>query len=536
MPATSARYTFLLKPIGAVALVGALDWAWQGWRIGSWLGAWALGLVLVLGAVRPALRRGPALIAAAAAALHALVLAYDPGLLAWLLFWTALSIAVLLPRTHGFDDAWRWALRLCGHVATGPFAPLFDLVKLLRARRTGVRRRSGWQRVAPLLLPVIGSAVFLALFAAANPLIEAVLGQITLPPPGEIAFWIAAPLALWPLFRPRAVVTRLVGGIAPVAGAMPSVGAGSLLLSLIAFNAVFAIENGLDLAFLWSGAALPAGVTLAGYAHRGAYPLIATALLAGLFVLVALRPGSDSAANPTIRRLVVLWVAQNVLLVASSILRTCDYIAAYMLTAWRIAALAWMALVALGLVLICWRMLRGRSAAWLTNANALAATLVLSVGSVVDLDATAATWNVRHAREVGGSGTPLDLCQMQSMGSSALLALVELEQRPLAPAFRDRLRAVQREILLRDTIPEGGFEWRRGLIAAQADWRSRTWRGAHRLSRAAAELGHRPLAPARLPVGYSRDCGGAPVAPPPPNEPGEAPAPTPTPLTKDEHP
>lgn len=533
MPATNARYTFLLKPIGAVALVGVLDWAWQGWRIGSWLGAWALGSVLVLLAVRPALRRGPALLAAAIAALYALVLAYAPGLLAWLLFWTALSIAVLLPRTHGFDDAWRWALRLCGHVATGPFAPLFDLVKLLRVRRTGVRRRSGWQRLAPLLLPVIGSAVFLALFAAANPLIEAVLGQITLPPPGEIAFWIAALLALWPLFRPRAVVTRLVGGIAPVAGTLPSVGAGSLLLSLIAFNAVFAIENGLDLAFLWSGAALPAGVTLAEYAHRGAYPLIATALLAGLFVLAALRPGSDSAANPAVRRLVVLWVAQNVLLVASSILRTCDYIAVYMLTAWRIAAFAWMALVALGLVLICWRMLRGRSAAWLINANALAATLVLSAGSVVDPDATAATWNVRHAREVGGTGVPLDLCQMHQVGSSALLALVELQQRPLAPRFRDRVLWVQREILLGDSVPATAFDVRGGLILEQANWRTWTWRGAYRLQQATAELGHRSLAPALLPAGYTRGCDGAPVAPP---QPDATPVAEPTPLTKDPRP
>ena len=69
---------------------------------------------------------------------------------------------------------------------------------------------------------------------------------------------------------------------------VPDVPLATLTLSLFTFNAIFAIQNGLDIAFLWSGAALPEGVTLAEYAHRGAYPLIATALLAGLFVLVAL--------------------------------------------------------------------------------------------------------------------------------------------------------------------------------------------------------------------------------------------------------
>src|SRR3546814_2069336 len=61
----------------------------------------------------------------------------------------------------------------------------------------------------------------------------------------------------------------------------------------------------------WSGAALPGHVTLAEYAHRGAYTLIATALLAGLFVLVVLRPGEAATRSPRVRGLVVLWIAQN---------------------------------------------------------------------------------------------------------------------------------------------------------------------------------------------------------------------------------
>src|SRR3546814_4862687 len=119
----------------------------------------------------------------------------------------------------------------------------------------------------------------------------------------------------------------------------------------------------------WSGAALQGHVTLAEYAHRGAYTLIATELLAGLFVLVVLRPGEAATRSPRVRGLVVLWIAQNVLLVASSILRTGDYIAAYGLTELRIEALAWMGLVAIGLVLICWRLIRARSPRWLINAK-----------------------------------------------------------------------------------------------------------------------------------------------------------------------
>ena len=87
------------------------------------------------------------------------------------------------------------------------------------------------------------------------------------------------------------------------------------------------------------GAPLPGDLTLAGYAHRGAYPLIATALLAALFVLVTLRPGSETARSRGIKVLVTLWIAQNLLLVASTMCRTFDYIESYSLTVLRIAAL-----------------------------------------------------------------------------------------------------------------------------------------------------------------------------------------------------
>jgi hypothetical protein len=240
-------------------------------------------------------------------------------------------------------------------------------------------------------------------------------------------------------------------------------------------------------------------MTLAEYAHRGAYPLIATALLAGLFVLVTLRPGSAMAGQPAIRRLVYLWIGQNVLLVASTMLRTLDYIEAYSLTRLRIAALVWMALVAVGLVLICWRIWRGRSGAWLINANAAAALLALGACCFVDLGAEAADWNVRHAREAGGSGSALDLCYLNELDASALLPLVALESRPLPPALRERV-AWTRNIIMDRLEPR------------QADWQAWTWRGARRLAEAKALIADRHLS--RFTAGR-RACNGGPLPSPP---------------------
>ncbi|WP_342248686.1 DUF4153 domain-containing protein [Sphingomonas sp. OTU376] len=504
------RYLFLLKIPAAILLIVAADQLLLNGEMGSWFGGLALGWIGLLLAVRPALRRPASLIALAIAAGFALVLAYDPWPLGWALFWSALSIAALMPRIGRFDDAGRWGLRLLAHGLSGPLTPLLDLARLSR-RRPQRGGRTPSNLLTLLVLPLAMTGLFVALFASANPIIAETLGQVRLPWFGEVVFWGMTLVVVWPSLRPSRWATRVTTLLPRTGMPLPSLPVASLLLSLMLFNLVFAVQNGLDLAFLWSGAALPKGMTLADYAHRGAYPLIATALLAGLFVLVALRPGSASAANPAIRRLVVLWVAQNLLLVASSILRTLDYVEAYSLTAFRIAALAWMGLVAIGLALICWRMLAGKSAAWLINANALMAALVLSTASVVDLDASAAAWNVRHAREVGGRGVELDLCYLSRSGSSSLVSLVELERRPLQPGFRDRVRFV-RDLQFRM------------LADAQADWRSWTWRGAQRLATARHMLGANPPKPAALPPGAFRDCDGSIQLPAPPSAPEPAPA------------
>ncbi|PTQ08602.1 hypothetical protein CLG96_15565 [Sphingomonas oleivorans] len=500
-----AKFGFLIKIVIAAALVIIADLLFfdhpWGWTIGLFALLWAATLPVTAPAVR---RNGQARVALAAACVFALILVDDPSLLGWSLFWIALALAALLPRRR-FDDAWRWTLRLIMHAFASVIGPINDLSRLSRVRRAAAHFELR-SVSAMLALPLLGGGVFIALFASANPLIGNALSAIRLPSLGEypllrILFWIFALISVWAVLRPRRFATRIKGGRIDPDMLLPTVPVASITLSLIVFNLIFAVQNGLDLLFLWSGAPLPEGVTLADYAHRGAYSLIATALLAGLFVLVTLRPGSETAQLPLLRRLVVLWVAQNILLVASSILRTLDYIGAYSLTILRISALAWMLLVAIGLVLICVRMLKGSSAAWLINANALAAALLLALASIVDLGTISAAWNVRHAREAGGSGAALDLCYLRRLGPSALVSLVWLEGRVQEQHFRDRLIWVREQLL-------------RQAEADQADWHRWTWRSARRLGAARAMLGGHPSR--SLPASYGRECDGRIIPPPPP--------------------
>ena len=499
--AAPRRGTFLAKLGAAFLLILLADILFfdqeLGWTLGLFALAWTLASALL---VRSGVARVPRAAALAAAAGFALVLIDDPNPLAWCLFWVAIASAALLARTR-FVDAASWALQLFVYGVFGLTAPLWD-ARRLGARRTG---RGPYALASLIALPLIGGTLFVLLFASANPVIATVLARIEIPGVGRallhLLFAGFVLVLVWPSLRPRARPLPLVDDGAATATLGFDVPRATLLLSLVTFNAIFLVQNLLDLVFLWQGAALPAGVTMADYAHRGAYALIATALLAGLFVLVALRPGGAGARSPLIRGLVIAWVAQNLLLVASSMLRTIDYIEAYSLTVLRIAALAWMVLVAVGLVLICWRLLAARSTAWLINANGAAALLVLTIASVVDLGATAARYNVDHAR----NADRLDLCYLASLGSSALLPLIDLERRAAGPRLRDQagyLRVAAQRRLRHD----------------QADWHSWTWRGARRLAAADAAAGTtsaslRPAPDGRLCDGTPRPTVARPVVP-----------------------
>ncbi|MDF7776312.1 DUF4173 domain-containing protein [Sphingomonas sp. AOB5] len=491
--------SFAAKLVAALALAALADWLfyrqYSGATVGLFAFAWAAAMLIV---VKPVRRRWGAFVAMLAALYFAATLIDYPGLLGWSLFWVSLSSAALLTRLR-FDDAWRWAQRLLLHVSLGIIRPFGDAVRRLRVRGPSGMPSIG--RLASILaLPVIGGAVFVALFAGANPLIGDLFARIHVDSPfsaiPHLFVTAAVFMAIWPSFRPHPRATSTRVGAASLDGLMPRVPLASIILSLITFNLIFAVQNALDAVFLWSGAPLPGTITMADYAHRGAYSLIATALLAGLFVLTVLRPDSESAKRPAIRLLVALWVAQNLMLVASSILRTLDYIGSYSLTELRIAALAWMVLVGIGLVLILWRLLTGRTAAWLINANALMAGLVLAVSCAVDFGAIAAQWNVRHAREVGGKGIEIDLCYLRLQGPPALLPLIELEGRVAGqPLLLDRVRAIRAQAL-------------DDMILAQSDWHSWTWRNARRLDLALRQLGPNPAAP--RPV-QARNCDGSEI-------------------------
>jgi hypothetical protein len=354
----------------------------------------------------------------------------------------------------------------------GPFQLAGDLFGALRNMKRWTPEWLG--SLVAWIIPLSVFTIFLALFSSANPLIENRLMQIDLRAllnlldPWRIWFWALVACAIWPLLRRRIRRKPAPPGEPRTAIAAESsdldylLGAQAVTRSLILFNALFALQTVLDLTYLWGGAALPAGMSHAEYAHRGAYPLIATALLAAGFVLIAMRPGGPAQNSKLIRPLVLVWTGQNVLLVISSILRLDLYVAAFSLTYLRLAAFIWMGLVAAGLLLMLIQIFLRKSNSWLVSANAATLALVLYGCCFIDAPLLVASYNLQHCREIGGAGPAIDRRYLRSLGPKALPALeAHMAQLPLLGAIvadnRDSLHSVNRSA-----------NWRA--------WGFRTWR------------------------------------------------------------
>jgi hypothetical protein len=475
-PASNVRSApeniFPIKLAIAFGLAAVADWLFYGQRIGVSAAVFAIALACAsllanfsrLNA-RQTLLAGTLVLAGVFPAIEE----FNAVSLAFIAL--ALGVGMLLTTGHALDGLKQQAAALCDLFLIGPFRFFGDAVSVFNLPAL-TRDFIVW------FIPAVLGSIFAFLFVSANPLLEKWIGLMNPGNPvsyvsfGRVLFWVIAISIVWPFvhvwWRARAVTAESPAEAIPQEQQPPAdfadfFGVATILRSLILFNLLFAVQTALDAIYLWGNVALPADITYASYAHQGAYPLILTALLAAGFVLTAINPGSTAEQSKVIRPLVYLWVAQNVLLVASSILRLDLYVQIYLLTYWRVAAFVWMLLVALGLLFIVARIILGKSNDWLIHANLITLTATLYVCSLVNFAAIIADYNVHHSREASGKGVQIDMNYLVQLGPQALPAIDKAIQiRGADPNLVSR----------RDCL----VEQQRQAMASWRSWGFRSWR------------------------------------------------------------
>lgn len=362
---------------------------------------------------------------------------------------TALAARIAAGRIAG--PGFREAAATLWVAVAGPLQAFLDAATAAERRPDGIAPRLSAPSLLAWCAPIVFGALFLTIFAVANPVFDLwtravgdVLGDID---EGRVGAWVVIALACWSfvVLRPFPAM-RFAAKAATQAACEPRPSGGvfgraAILRSLIVFNVVFAMQTVMDLAYLWGRAELPDGVTYAAYAHRGAGALLVAALISAGFMLATMRPGSVMERSRLIRALALFWTAQNVLLVVSAMLRIGLYVEVYSLTYLRVAAMIWMALVAIGLALIVARIVFRRSLGWLVWSNAISLGATLYACCFVNFADLIARHNIAHSVEMGGPGQLLDQRYLCALGPDALPAIRDyveaLDTPPPATAWRD---------------------------------------------------------------------------------------------------
>jgi hypothetical protein len=406
----------------------------EGWpgSVLAVIGAFPLGLLVWRQAGQ---RRTAFSLACTAATVIALAsMAWAPDLLNISLFWAGLAALAIASA----DPELKTLSGLTEQVARNAFCfprRMRGDASVFRKETTLVwRGMRTMMLIANLVLPVLAVVVFGTLLAIANPIIADFLVSM---PTSDLLIYVFSRslpatmltfLALWIAMRATPRITRLddLADWAEPNLHRRFIRIGPAVTTLVLLNLMFAFENALDIHYIWQGIQPTDIYATRDTVHRGAYTLIATALRAGVLIVVMLHAGTETEKSSAVRVLVYLFTAQNVLLVASSAKRLMFYIDNYGMTLLRLSSLIWMGLVAFGLVLIAIKVFRNKSNLWLLNANLAAAVLVLLASAPLDYRAFVANWEASTIQNKIAAHQPVghvDLNYIGSLGPSAAPAV-----------------------------------------------------------------------------------------------------------------
>ncbi len=222
----------------------------------------------------------------------------------------------------------------------------------------------------------------------------------------------------------------------------------SAIFLLVALNILILVLNITDINSVWFNFEWE-GQYLKQFVHHGTYLLIVAIIISIVIVLYFFRANLNFLKNSkTIRVLSYIWIAQNVLLTISVIIRNLYYINHFALAYKRIGVMFFLLLTIYGLFTVFQKVRNKKTSYFLTRKNAYAWMIALVVATGFNWDVIIAKYNFRHSDTA--------FVHLNFLGRLSDNALHELDQ-PL-----DRLSAIrveQRRKFSRGSSGSGSFNF-----------------------------------------------------------------------------
>jgi len=287
--------------------------------------------------------------------------------------------------------------------------------------------------------------------------------------------WFALPL-LWPSPAPKAEriwikeMPLLPEFTTPRTARLQS----AVMLGLL--NSLFCCVNTIDVVYLWARQALPGGVSYSAFVHQGVSSLIMATLFSAILLAGMFQQARSVSAWMPLRLLGLVWIGQNLMLLAGLFLRVKLYVYAFDLTVTRVNLVLFLALVAAGFGLLAIRVWRQRTLGWLLHANMVATFFLFYTVQFLDTEGFVAPYNVnlwKNSNEMRA----LDLPYLESLGPAAFEPIEcvarsgESDYAKTAAQYIKNARVESGERLEKTPWASWQFRemrWRRKLLASTA--------------------------------------------------------------------
>jgi hypothetical protein len=156
-------------------------------------------------------------------------------------------------------------------------------------------------------------------------------------------------------------------------------------LLFIVLNAMLIFINALDINYLYLSHKLPDGITNSQFVHNGVNTIILSILLGASIMCYLFRDDINfESSGKVLKMLAYAWIAQNVFMVISTIIRNCLYIHNYALSERRVGVYYYLGCTLIGLSFLFYKIYKAKTAYFLYAKNSFVFYTILVLSSLVN--------------------------------------------------------------------------------------------------------------------------------------------------------
>jgi hypothetical protein len=169
------------------------------------------------------------------------------------------------------------------------------------------------------------------------------------------------------------------------------------IIMIIAVNALLLFINCIDIITIWFNFNYTPDVDLKQFVHEGTYLLILSILLSIAIMIFFFRKNLNFFPNNKFLKVVsYIWIAQNLILLVSVVIRNMHYIHYFGLAYKRIGVFFFLAMVIFGLISLYLKIRDKKSGFWLIKINSWAVYIGFVLFAIPDWDIMIAKHNLSH--------------------------------------------------------------------------------------------------------------------------------------------